>query len=119
MSDPIYWGRPNRADQDAPLHQLLRFAADHRLHVTSGEYLRPDGTAYHPQAGHNPHSLHYVGRAIDVSTHGLDDLEVAVICSAAVAAGINVYDERRPPACGVWTGPHLHLSISPSGTKLL
>lgn len=117
--DKISWGRPGTADQDAPLHQLLRFAAAHKLHVTSGEYLGPDGQAHHPQEGHNPHSLHYVGRAIDVGLHGLDDAEVQALATAAMREGINFYDERQPPPCGVWTGPHAHLSISPPCTRLL
>lgn len=113
MSDQIYRGKPGTADQTAPLHYLLRFAAQHALRVTSGEYLAADGTAHHPEAGHNPHSLHYCGRALDVSTHGLTDAAVEHLIALAVQAGLCVYDERERPETGVWTGPHLHLSIPP------
>lgn len=111
--DKIYWGRPGTADQSAPLHYLLRFAAQHSLRVTSGEHLTADGTAHYPHDGHNTHSLHYVGRAIDVSVHGLSDAEVEHVITLSMQAGLCVYDEREPPAHGVWTGSHLHLSIPP------
>ena len=115
----IYWGEPGKANQERPLEYLLTFARHHELHVTSGEHILPDGTEVYPHGGHNGNSLHYRGRAIDVSVHGLTDAIVRHLCQQAVALGINVYDERTPPAHGVWTGPHLHLSISPPGTREL
>ncbi len=112
----IYRGDPSKANQGAPLHQLLEFARVHGLHITSGEHIGPDGRAYFAHGGHNTGSLHYVGRAIDVGAHLLDDLAVHSLAFEANAKGINLFDERQPPGNGIWTGPHLHLSISPPGS---
>jgi hypothetical protein len=115
----VYWGEPGKADQSRPLEYLLTFARHHELIVTSGEHVLPDGTEVYPHEGHNTHSLHYRGRAIDVSVRGLLDATVEHICRQAALLGINAFDERQRPKHGVWTGPHLHLSISPPGTREL
>ncbi len=112
----IWHGTPGKADQSDPLGLLLRFARVHSLRVTSGEFLDGAGHAHYLHAGHNPGSLHYVGRAIDVSTHGLSDPEIEHLAGLAQVLGINTYAETERPAAGVWTGPHLHLSVSPPGT---
>ena len=84
-----------------PLERLLAFASAHDLRVTAttgGE--------------HNPGSLHFLGRAIDVSSRGMTDAAVARIREFAQAAGLHVLDERtRLPGERVWGGPHLHISL--------
>ena len=103
-----------------PLEYLLTFARHHELHVTSGEYIDGDGRAHVPHEGHVPGSLHYAGRAIDVSLDGLLDASINHVFGQALALGINVVDERVNPNDGTpWTGSHAHLSISPPGTGLV
>lgn len=59
---------------------------------------------------HNRGSLHYAGRAADVSVHGKSDQEIRAFMEAARSAGFGVRDERtRPVGQKVWGGPHLHL----------
>ena len=85
---------------ETPLEKLLAFAKAHDLHVTSTT-----------GGGHNPGSLHYAGRAIDVSVRGMTDEAIARIKEFAAAAGLYVLDERRRlPGEAVWGGPHLHIS---------
>lgn len=62
---------------------------------------------------HNKGSLHYQGRAIDVSVTGKSDAEIKAFIAAAKAAGIRVVDERRrPKGQKVWGGAHLHLEAA-------
>lgn len=64
---------------------------------------------------HNPGSLHYLGRAIDVSVRGKTNQEVQEFIKNAQAQGYVVRDERsRPPGQAVWGGPHLHLEWGPN-----
>ena len=109
---------PDAADEDAsatqppmgtsdagalgtPLAQLRAFALRWGLTITS-----------ETEGRHNPGSLHYQGRAIDVSARGLTDEAVRAIDRSAAAEGIRLRDERRrPPGQAVWGGPHLHLEL--------
>lgn len=64
---------------------------------------------------HNPGSLHYQGRALDVSVRGKDPGEVKRFMAQAQAQGYVVRDERaRPKGQAVWGGPHLHLEWGPN-----
>lgn len=91
----------DRRAEGSPLDRLLGFAAEMGLRVTS----TTGGT-------HNPGSLHYEGRAIDVSARGLTDRAIDGLRDAAAAIGIRLRDERRrPPGQGVWGGPHIHLEV--------
>jgi hypothetical protein len=88
-----------------PLETLLAFAEKHGLHVTS---------TFGGQ--HVPGSLHYLHRAIDVSTHNLSDAQVEAVLAAAHANQFRTLDERRNPNNGTpWSGPHLHISDPPPG----
>ena len=83
------------------LEQLRAFALRWGLTITS-----------ETEGRHNPGSLHYQGRAIDVSARGLTDEAVRAIDRSAAAEGIRLRDERRrPPGQAVWGGPHLHLEL--------
>lgn len=82
------------------LRKLAAFAAAHGYKITAGG----------AHSGHNPGSLHYLGRAIDVSVHGKTDSEVEAFIRRAGECGFRVLDERhRMPGEAVWTGPHLHI----------
>ena len=87
------------------LDDLLAFAKAHDLRVTS----TTGGT-------HVKGSLHYQGRAIDVSGRGMTDAIVANIKEFAAAVGIHILDERQKQPWKEWSGPHLHLSV-PIGGK--
>jgi hypothetical protein len=90
-----------KAAAGSPLERLRQFAVRYGLTITS-------------EAGgrHNPGSLHYAGRAIDVRSRGLTEEFVAHLRKAAADLGIRLRDERtRPAGQGVWGGPHLHLDI--------
>jgi hypothetical protein len=84
-----------------PLQKLVSFAALENLRVTSttgGKHVKG--------------SLHYQGRAVDISTRGLSDARVQEIINDAKGAGLGVIDERIQPAGErEWTNPHLHLQI--------
>lgn len=82
------------------LDDLLAFAKAHDLNVTSTT-----------GGSHVPGSLHYQGRAIDVSARGLTDQIVQNIKDFAAAVGIHVLDERQRMPWKQWSGPHLHLSV--------
>jgi hypothetical protein len=103
-----------------PLQYLFTFCRHHGLSVTSGERITADGAEVVPHVGHARGSLHYIGHAVDVSVAGLEPAVVMHVISQANALGVNVIDERNDPADGTpWTAPHLHLSISPAGTRLV
>ncbi len=88
-----------------PLQKLLALAAKHGFAVTST-------TSGH----HAPGSLHYLGRAIDVSVRGKSDREVELLLEDAKAQGFCWLDERHEPSDGSpWSGPHVHLSDPPKG----
>lgn len=88
----------------SPLDKLLAFAAGNGLSVTSTT-----------GGSHNPGSLHYQGRAIDVSVRGLVDSQIEQLKALAGLQGIHVLDERSQlPGEKVWSGPHLHFDI-PAG----
>ena len=82
------------------LDDLLAFAKSHGLNVTSTT-----------GGKHAENSLHYQGRAIDVSVRGLTDKIIQKSKDFAAAAGIHVLDERKPGSSANWSGPHLHLSV--------
>ena len=88
-----------------PLQKLEALAAKHHFRVTST-------TGGH----HAPGSLHYLGRAIDVSVRGKSDREIEVLLEDAKAQGFRWLDERHPPWDGrTWSGSHIHLSDPPEG----
>jgi len=88
-----------------PLQKLEALAAKHHFRVTST-------TGGH----HAPGSLHYLGRAIDVSVRGKSDREIEVLLEDAKAQGFRWLDERHPPWDGrPWSGSHIHLSDPPEG----
>lgn len=63
--------------------------------------------------GHNAHSRHYVGKAIDVSVRNKDQFDIDILTTVLHDRwGLIVRDERkRPRGQKVWRGSHLHLSI--------
>lgn len=62
--------------------------------------------------GHNAHSLHYRGKALDISVRGRDEFDIAMLYTVMGEQGYYVRDERkRPKGQKVWKGPHLHLSV--------
>ena len=60
-------------------------------------------------------SQHRAGTAMDIVLPQMTDEAVATFTAAAVKAGYQVVDERRPTRGS--TGPHLHVQV-PAGTKL-
>lgn len=91
------------------LDDLLAFAKANNLKVN------PESLNPRPGA-HVKGSLHYQGRAVDVSARGLTDTIVANIKEFAAQVGIHVLDERSKQPWKEWSGPHLHLSV-PIGGK--
>lgn len=82
------------------LRKLAAFARAHGFRITAGG----------ATTGHNEHSLHYLGRAIDVSVKGQRHAAIAAFVARAVECGFHVRDETtRPPGQAVWSGPHLHV----------
>ncbi|NTX11917.1 peptidoglycan-binding protein [Myxococcus sp. CA051A] len=78
---------------------MARLAERHGLTVTSTTGGR-----------HNPGSMHYQGRAIDVRTRGVPAARLEAFMADARAQGYTVRDERtRPRGQAVWGGPHLHI----------
>ncbi len=66
------------------------------------------------EGGHNPNSLHYLNRALDVglgaSNSQKTTAEIVALMAKALESGIRVVDERLKPKPGaVWTGRHVHL----------
>lgn len=85
----------------SPLDRLLSFARARGLRVTSTTGGR-----------HVPGSMHYRGRAIDVSVRGLSEGAIEGVMAAARAAGFRVLDERtRHKWSPAWSGPHLHIEL--------
>lgn len=90
------------ADRDL----LLAFAERHGLRRTDKDKENLQ------KKGHVKGSLHYSGRAIDVSSRGMTDAVVSELREFAARAGIKLRDERRKPAGqGAWTAPHIHLEV--------
>ncbi len=82
------------------LVKLASFAGAHDFKITAGGGL----------SGHNTGSLHYLGRAIDVSVRDKTEAEIHAFKLRAGECGFRVLDERvRMPGERVWTGPHLHV----------
>jgi hypothetical protein len=62
--------------------------------------------------GHNAHSRHYVGKAIDIRSRGRDEFHVTMLFMVLENQGYIVKDERtRPKGQRVWKGAHFHLGI--------
>ncbi len=62
--------------------------------------------------GHNAHSLHYRGKALDIRVRGKNEFDIAMLYTVMENYGYRVRDERkRPKGQKVWGGPHMHLSI--------
>ncbi len=94
-------GLPESKVNLAPLSKLEDFARQYGLRVTS-----------ETGGQHNPGSLHYQGRAIDVSSQGFTQDVVEKLKAVAASWGIVLRDERtRPAGQKVWGGSHLHLEI--------
>lgn len=78
------------------LQGLMAFAQQHGYHVTSSM-----------GGQHNPGSLHYQGRAIDIANQGVDYNQLV---AQAKANGYRVLNElHRMPGEAVWGGPHYHI----------
>lgn len=92
---------PNASGYNPDLDLLRAFAQRHKLFITS-----------ETEGRHNPGSLHYQGRAVDVRSRGMTDAVVESLRKAAASFGILLRDERRRPAGQkVWGGPHVHLEV--------
>jgi len=62
--------------------------------------------------GHNAHSRHYVGKAIDVSVRERTSFHIMMLQMIVERNGYIFRDERvRPKGQRVWNGPHIHLGI--------
>ena len=64
--------------------------------------------------GHNAHSKHYIGKAIDVRSRGRSEFCIAMLYTVLEPQGYIIRDERiRPPkkVQKVWKGSHFHLEI--------
>jgi hypothetical protein len=62
--------------------------------------------------GHNAHSRHYVGKAIDVRTRGKNEFDIAILFTVLQEEGYTVIDERvRPKGQRVWKGSHVHIQV--------
>jgi hypothetical protein len=94
---------PTKDDGERPqdFKGLIKVAEAHDFTVTSTT-----------GGDHNKNSLHYRGKAIDVSVKGKSSSDVDKFIKVAEGKGIKVRDERtRPPGQAIWTGPHLHMEI--------
>jgi hypothetical protein len=62
--------------------------------------------------GHNAHSKHYRGKAVDVSVRKRTQFHIDILTEVMAKWGYRVLDERvRPRGQRVWGGPHLHIDI--------
>lgn len=62
--------------------------------------------------GHNAHSKHYKGKAIDVRSRGKSDFQIEMLRIVIENNGYEFRDERvRPKGQKVWKGPHIHLGV--------
>jgi hypothetical protein len=62
--------------------------------------------------GHNAHSKHYRGKALDVRSRGKTNFQVDMLKLIVERHGYIFRDERRrPKGQRVWKGSHIHLSI--------
>lgn len=62
--------------------------------------------------GHNAHSRHYVGKAIDVSVRGKSEFDIIALWTIMDRYGYIFRDERvRPKGQRVWKGKHIHLAV--------
>lgn len=62
--------------------------------------------------GHNAHSRHYRGKAVDVRSRGKSDFQIDMLRLIVEQNGYEFRDERiRPKGQRVWKGPHIHLAI--------
>lgn len=62
--------------------------------------------------GHNAHSLHYIGKAIDISVRGKTEFDIAMLYTVVEGLGYKIRDERkRPKGQRIWGGPHMHISV--------
>lgn len=67
---------------------------------------------------HMKGSMHYVGKAVDVSVRGKTVDEIARIIAEALEKGFRVVDERVKRT-KEWSGPHLHLESNSSRESLI
>ena len=62
--------------------------------------------------GHNSHSRHYIGKAIDVRTRDKTEFDIATLYTVITEQGYIFRDERtRPKGQRVYHGAHIHLQI--------
>lgn len=62
--------------------------------------------------GHNGHSKHYRGKAIDVRSRGKSNFQIDMLQMIVERHGYLFRDERvRPRGQRRWSGPHIHLSV--------
>lgn len=62
--------------------------------------------------GHNAHSRHYQGKAIDISVRQKTQFHIDVLYTIITERGFIFRDERvRPKGQKVWGGPHIHLAV--------
>jgi hypothetical protein len=94
-------GLPEKKVALPPLAELEDFARQYGLKITS-----------EMGGHHNPGSLHYQGRAIDVSSRGFTQDMVDKLKALAASWGITLRDERaRSAGQAVWGGGHIHLEV--------
>lgn len=61
---------------------------------------------------HNKGSLHYQGKAVDLSCKFKTDLDVLLLTDTLEELGYRVRDERvHPIGQAIWHGAHLHISV--------
>ncbi len=62
--------------------------------------------------GHNAHSRHYVGKALDISVRNRTDFHITILKVIIEQNGYVFRDERtRPKGQRVWGGSHIHLGV--------
>ena len=98
--------------QDAPIAGPAFPVQGKDLYASIGDVIKPFGGRVTSTNGgkHNPGSLHYSGRAVDVGMAQESPERQQQIIGALEAAGYKVRDERqRPAGQAVWGGPHVHV----------